>query len=530
MPNKLKFIVLALLFLGFGCKTEFFPSEQGAELLGEGQRSSLVRPNFNVVTTSTVQQGLYPDTDLGAELGTTSLRFSNAFIGGVLTVGSCTGCGGSSGSGIDDWDFINATTIAPSSTVGIAIATSTTDRLGKFYVDVSGNVSVSGTLRLGDATSGTIRTSDLIVTDRSENRIGNFTYSGGIGSIWRFNNTGLRLRDSSDAEIVSVTAGNPWTFTSNISAVQFQQNANPLTNALYDLGTTSTKWRYGNFSSGLVVDTSTASSTLDATTLTVNKATGFNNGRFDVDSSGNISASGTIKFGSAQTPPVGVFSVGQDASNRMYSYTPTGRTWVWTNQGTGDIMTLSNGGNLVVVGTLTMSVGSRQNSNNALTFGPVTDTNAHSFWDITTAFYTTHAMVASLGANSNQFIIGKNGNQVVNSGLAAQTDPSIILQPGTYTASGKQLMILAQGSTGSASGTIRTVGTPIQLVSGSSTIWMSNSGSIYTTSSIAATSTNSGGVEYFVKNSGGGCTKWYFNAAHQVVSGDCGANTVTTTF
>lgn len=83
------------------------------------------------------------------DLGSASNTWRAGYFSGALTVGSCTGCGASGGGSPADWNLLpspNGSLIAPSTTVGIAIATSTAQPSGLFAVDTSGNVTVSGTI------------------------------------------------------------------------------------------------------------------------------------------------------------------------------------------------------------------------------------------------------------------------------------------------------------------------------------------------------------------------------------------------
>ena len=71
-------LVIELSFLGL----------KKQNVLGADGRTSLIKPNFNVVNTSTIQSILVPDTDLGADIGSSNLRFNNIY-GNNLNVSSC---------------------------------------------------------------------------------------------------------------------------------------------------------------------------------------------------------------------------------------------------------------------------------------------------------------------------------------------------------------------------------------------------------------------------------------------------------
>ena len=99
-------IVVALLsILGF----------KKDSIIGADGRTSLIKPNFNVVNTSTIQTILAPDTDLGADIGAPDLRFNNIY-GGNLSVSSCTGCGG--GGSSTTIDYQNVAFATATNTIG----------------------------------------------------------------------------------------------------------------------------------------------------------------------------------------------------------------------------------------------------------------------------------------------------------------------------------------------------------------------------------------------------------------------------
>ena len=90
MKMKKKILIISSLILVIELS---FLGLKKQNVLGADGRTSLIKPNFNVVNTSTIQSILVPDTDLGADIGSSNLRFNNIY-GNNLNVPSCTGCGG----------------------------------------------------------------------------------------------------------------------------------------------------------------------------------------------------------------------------------------------------------------------------------------------------------------------------------------------------------------------------------------------------------------------------------------------------
>lgn len=70
----------------------------------------------------------------------------------------------------------------------------------------------------------------------------------------------------------------------------------PVTDNLYDIGSSSTQWRYGNFQQGLLIADGSTTGTLLKDSLTLGQTANFNQGKFFVDSSGNWGASGTFGY------------------------------------------------------------------------------------------------------------------------------------------------------------------------------------------------------------------------------------------
>ena len=91
--------------------------------------------------------------------------------------------------------------------------------------------------------------------------------------------------------------------TLSAAAMSIAGNLNPASDNLYDIGSSSTQWRYGNFQGGLLVADGTTTSTLSNNSLILGQTSGSNVGKFYVDTSGNTSVSGTLTvFGSYTAP------------------------------------------------------------------------------------------------------------------------------------------------------------------------------------------------------------------------------------
>ena len=171
--------------------------------------------------------------------GTATITGATTFSGAAtlssdLTVNGNTTLGDAAGDTITINGRLSTLNVSDGSTTSslaknsFYIAADSSNALGKFYVDSSGNVSASGTI----------------------------TSSGGL------------------------------TLSGHLA---------PSSDNLYDVGSSSTQWRYGNFQGGLLVADGSTTSTLLNNSLILGQASGSNLGKFYVDSSGNVSASGSLR-------------------------------------------------------------------------------------------------------------------------------------------------------------------------------------------------------------------------------------------
>ncbi len=143
-------------------------------------------------------------------------------------------------------------------------------RSGMLYVD-NGAYLVQSQLYIGDGTaSGTYSYANIILNQQPGYNQGTFFVSDGVSSV-----------------SVSGTLG---TFGNITSGGHFY----PRSDNLYDIGASSTQWRYGNFQGGLLVADGTTTSTLSNNSLISGQTSGSNLGKFYIDSSGNVSASGSL--------------------------------------------------------------------------------------------------------------------------------------------------------------------------------------------------------------------------------------------
>ena len=196
----------------------------------------------------------------------------------------------------------------------LVIASSTTNGLGKFFVDSSGNVSASGTsLLAGHVYPQSGNVYDLGSASTSWRNIyasSTLTVGGNTAS----NAVSLNVTDMTRDFIIlpSLTAnriniGNSSNhdlafFTNNTARIALYKWTafGPLSNNTIDLGTATTSWA-NVYASGTVNFGNTLSVTgaiTGSSTLTI--GSGGNLGKFYIDSSGNAFASGTLQiYGSA---------------------------------------------------------------------------------------------------------------------------------------------------------------------------------------------------------------------------------------
>jgi hypothetical protein len=177
------------------------------------------------------------------------------------------------------------------------ISTASSTVSGDFYA--GGNVSASSSLTVaGPATfnsavaaGSTLNVTGLTTLAGAYIAVGSSTVTGSFY-------TGGAFNASSTAQV----AGTFTTYGATVlgdgtgcDTVTIYGNVLPGTTATYDIGSTSTQFRYGNFNGGIQVGTASASSTLSPASLQIGIVTANQGGVFSVDASGNTSASGTLR-------------------------------------------------------------------------------------------------------------------------------------------------------------------------------------------------------------------------------------------
>jgi len=171
--------------------------------------------------------------------------------------------------------IINATTL--SSGTG-----SDVDGVGTFYVDSTGNVSASGTAQFGSNVPH-VEVSPTGITLRDGAVYPNLTRTAGGG---------LRISTnasvSSGGEMLSIQEGGVYSFTI-------------LGNGYVGVGTRNPGEKLEVLNGNIAVGDGSATSTLTNTTLALNDTLSDGVGTFYVDSTGNVSASGTIQAGNGGT-------------------------------------------------------------------------------------------------------------------------------------------------------------------------------------------------------------------------------------
>ncbi len=172
---------------------------------------------------------------------------------------------------------------------------------GRFNLDSSGNLSASGTLAVF-ATSTFVTTTMASSTITTANVTSLFANTASIGTLTVASCTGCGSGSVSLSANQTLTGLNTFTATTTLATTTFTGNLLVNVGNQYDIGASSTQWRYLNLRQGMLIGDGSTTTTIDATQIRFREASGFALGRFYVDSSGNISASGTITAASNFLP------------------------------------------------------------------------------------------------------------------------------------------------------------------------------------------------------------------------------------
>lgn len=248
--------------------------------------------------TTTITSSTITTANIGGLTVTGATSLQNVTINGTCTG---TGCGGTTFTGrLGGSNIFQVTDGSTTSTLGanyLAIATSTSNNLGLFYVDGSGNVSASGTLIVGGPSQTTFA-----------NAVGNF--GGNANNALQINIQNRSSGTSASGDIVATAndgTDSSYYIDLGINNSAYNQSAYSITDAhdgyLYvndnalAIGTASTT----NVNAALKFNT--GGTTYDKERLRIDatgnfifaSSTGSNLGKFYIDTSGNVSASGTFK-------------------------------------------------------------------------------------------------------------------------------------------------------------------------------------------------------------------------------------------
>lgn len=161
-----------------------------------------------------------------------------------------------------------------------------------------------------------------------------------------------------------VSVGGVLTVTGNsvLTTVAASGHVTPGTDNTYNLGASSTQWRYGNFQGGVLIADGTNTSTLANTSLIIAQGATAQVGKFYVDSSGNITTSGTLAVTGLFTPSGGISTSTLDgvviggSTKAAGSFTTLTSTGLFTPTGGISTTTLNSvviGGSTPAAGTFT---------------------------------------------------------------------------------------------------------------------------------------------------------------------------------
>jgi len=327
---------------------------------------------------------------------------SSTFAGGLLSIGS-----------ISDTAYLRSTSLILSAGSGY--------NLGKFYVDSSGNVSASGTLQ---------------ATNLS-------TFLGGfISNASSSIGAGLQVAGALNASSTLLVGGNILAGTNGTPTLGAFGNAfgNVYSSGTLFVGTggfSSSTFAGGLLSIGSISDTAY----LRSTSLILSAGSGYNLGKFYVDSSGNVSASGTLQatnlstflggFISNASSSIGAGLQVAGALNASSTLLVGGNILAGTN-GTPTLGAFGNAfGNVYSSGTLFIGSGDSSSTftGSALSVGGAISGGGSGFSSLAYNSLTigVNAITAKLG--TGVFYVGNAGN-LSTSGSIALGNGNFLLDTG----------------------------------------------------------------------------------------------------
>lgn len=245
------------------------------------------------------------------------------------------------------------TSTAVTSTLGsnfFVIASSTSDRTGKFYVDSSGNTSASGTLISGTHTINqgnqtNVQAVNILSAGQGTsgisynlNAAGSMNWDNSANSLavaqtsFRFSLTNRALNFVANGNAFDTS---PYAFTfQNIATTgrgvaALQAASGQTADLLGMFNSAGNKLSYFDSSGYLILGNGAATSTFTNNSITLATSTGFNLGKFNVDSSGNLSASGTtyrFNGGASATTTINVGALGTATSKACFNAQNTAGT------------------------------------------------------------------------------------------------------------------------------------------------------------------------------------------------------------
>lgn len=255
-------------------------------------------------TPVTVTNGIFSINlgDTSASLAAISpTLFNNSALYLGITV--CSGAGTGCDSEMTPRKRLTAAPYAFNADYLSGLATSTIGGTGSYVpvTDSSGNLKITNSLFAATTTAGQFGVGTTTIPSGVKTFIDSTTASDKLlviranssqtGSLqeWQ-NNAGTALVLINSSGNIS-TSGTLATFGNATVGGHLY----PSTDNLYDIGASSTQWRYGNFQGGVLIANGSTTSTLLNNSLVLGQTTDYNSGMFNVDSSGNVSTSGSIQ-------------------------------------------------------------------------------------------------------------------------------------------------------------------------------------------------------------------------------------------
>ncbi|MBI5221888.1 MAG: hypothetical protein HY980_00085 [Candidatus Magasanikbacteria bacterium] len=275
-------------------------------------------------TPVTVANGIFSinlgDTSAAlAAISPTLFNNSALYLGITVCSGPSTGCD----SEMTPRKRLTAAPYAFNADYLSGLATSTIGGTGSYVpvTDSSGNLKITNSFFVASTTVGQFGVGTTTVPSGIKNYIESVTASDKLLVIRANSNQSGSLQEwqnNAGTALVSINSSGNVSASGTLATfgnATIGGHLYPSSDNLYDVGASSTQWRYGNFQGGILVANGSTTSTLLNNSLTLGQAANFNAGKFYIDSSGNVSTSGSVWVSTSEVSNAFLVYNGTSAAN-----------------------------------------------------------------------------------------------------------------------------------------------------------------------------------------------------------------------